>query len=419
MTLLKLEDKDYVTDTPRFPDYPYHEWKRRIDRAQELMKENDVDVLLLFKKEDVRYFFGFQTTHWEFPSIQPAVGVIPAEGEAGLIVPHLVLINAQAYCWTKNIWYQLEPHDVVSQRELPLEIASVIKQMGYGNKNIALEMGYLGHIWIPRPLNDIEALKSELASARFVDGDKVIWGCRMIKSPLEVERIRKAVQVTALSHAAVVEQFRPGMNEMDIGKIIHRVEVESGDFRGDDTTTAASLTANLEKEGICDILAEDDVLITRNDYLKIDLQHRHRGYWADIARCYQFGPMTSEINKIYDLCEEGMRIGESMLKPGIPAKEFHRAVVQPIVDAGLPPLSEAGHGIGMDVHEPPMLTLNNEMLLQEGMVVALEVWVHDSLKRSGGTGVVGIEDEYVITDKGYEQIPGFNRSIRQVAHPFS
>jgi len=125
------------------------------------------------------------------------------------------------------------------------------------------------------------------------------------------------------------------------------------------------------------------------------------------------------VKRCYELCEAGMRAGEAMLRPGVSAKEVHRAAVKPVVDAGLPPISEAGHGIGMDIHEPPMLTLNNYMVLQENMVFALEVWVHDSLKRSGGTGVVGIEDQYVITDKGFEKIPGFDRSIMQVAHPFS
>jgi len=419
MAILQLEPKDYITAAPRYPDFPYAEWKARVDRARELMRENDIDALVMWKREDVRYFFGFQTTHWDLPSLHPAVGIIPVDGEPILIVASLVLINAEAYCWTRNIWYQLEPHDAVSQRTLPLDIANLIKQQGYGKKNIALEMGHLGHIWIPRPLNDIEAFKNALPEARFVDGDKVIWGCRMIKSTLEIERIRQAVRITALCHAAIIEQFRPGMSEMDIGKIIHHVEVDSGDFRGGDTTIAASLTCNLEKEGICDILAEDDVPITRNDYIKVDLQHRHKGYWADIARCFQFGPVTEEVKRCYELCEEGMRAGEAMIRPGVPAKEVHRAAVKPIVDAGLPPITEAGHSIGMDIHEPPMLTINNDMVLQENMVLALEVWVHDSLKRSGGTGVVGIEDQYVVTDKGFEKIPGFDSSIIQVAHPFS
>jgi Xaa-Pro aminopeptidase len=419
MALVKLERTDYVTETPRYPDYPYAEWERRINRAKELMHENEVDAIVVWKRENVRYFFGFQTTQWEFPSLQPGVGIIPTEGEPTLIVPSLLLISAQAYCWTRNIWFQFQEYDTDHQRELPSQIANIIDQMGYGKKNIALEMGYLGHMWIPRPLNDIEAFKNALPHAKFVDGDRVIWGCRMIKSPLEIERIRQAVRVTAQCHAAIVEQFRPGMSEMDIGKIIHQVEVESGDFRGGDTSTAASFACNLEKEGIAEILAEDDVPITKNDYIKVDLQHRHKGYWGDIARCFQVSPATGEAKNCYQLCEEGMRNGEALIRSGVPAKEVYKGAVKPIIDAGLQTLPGAGHGIGMDVHEPPMLTANNEMILQEGMVLALEVWVHGSLKRKGGTGVFAIEDQYVVKDKGYEKIPGFDTSIIQVAHPFS
>ena len=84
---------------------------------------------------------------------------------------------------------QLNPHQPKSQRELPIEIAEVIKEIGCGSKRIALEMGPLGCTWIPRPLNDIEAFKAALPDAKFVDGDKIIWGCRMIKSALEIDRI--------------------------------------------------------------------------------------------------------------------------------------------------------------------------------------------------------------------------------------
>ena len=244
MPLVKLEPRGYITDAPRYPDFPYLEWKRRIDRAQELMKENDVDLLLVFKRENVRYFFGFQTTHWDFPSIQPAVGLIPVEGEPGLVVSSLVLINAQAYCWTRNIWSQGESHDVVSQRALPAEIANDVKQLGYGRKNIALEMGYLGHIWIPRPLNDIESLKEALPGARYVDGDKVIWGCRMIKSPLEIDRIRKSIDAVAAVQAAIAEGYRPGMSEVDLMRVINRARAEQdGMGLGDDAVSLAHFTA--------------------------------------------------------------------------------------------------------------------------------------------------------------------------------
>jgi len=55
---------------PRFPDYPYSEWTARITRARQLMEENGVDCLVLWERENVRYFFGFQTIHWWLKSIQ-------------------------------------------------------------------------------------------------------------------------------------------------------------------------------------------------------------------------------------------------------------------------------------------------------------------------------------------------------------
>jgi len=419
MALVKLEPKDYVTGVPRFPDFPQAEYKRRINRAKELMSENEIDALVVWKRENVRYFFGFQTTHWEIPSLQPAVGIIPLDGEPILIVPDLLWVNAQVFCWTREIRYQPRAHEVPKERALPKEVATVVKEIGCGKKNIALETGPLGCIWIPRPLNDIEAFKNDLPDAKFVDGDKVIWGCRMIKSPLEVDRIRQAVQVITRAHSAIVEKYRPGMTEMDIGKIIHSVEIEAGDFRGGDTTVCDHIICNLEKEGVADCLALDDVMIGKNDYIQADLQHKHRGYWADIARVFQVGPITDRIERNYELCAEGLENAAALVRPGVKVSEIYKAAYKPIGDAGMPVAEMSGHGIGMDIHEPPSIDGTNEMLLQEGMTFAIEVWIFTSLKRNGGEGVFGFEDQYVCTDKGYEKIEGLNKSIIQVSHPIS
>jgi Xaa-Pro aminopeptidase len=77
----------------------------------------------------------------------------------------------------------------------------------------------------------------------------------------------------------------------------------------------------------------------------------------------------------------------------------------------------SGHGIGLDIHEPPSVDETNEMLLEEGMVMSLEVWIFTSYKRHGGEGVFGFEDQYVVTDKGYERIEGLDKRIIQVTHP--
>ena len=106
--------------------------------------------------------------------------------------------------------------------------ATALKEMGYGKANIGLEKGELGNMWIPRPLNDIELLIKSLPDGRFVDGDKVIWGCRMIKSELEVDRLTKAAAIHRQAFQAVIDKYRPGMTEQDIGKILMMSAAENG-----------------------------------------------------------------------------------------------------------------------------------------------------------------------------------------------
>jgi len=420
MSLIKLEPKDFMSEVPSFPDFPYSEYQNRINRVRELMGESDIDVLLLWDREDVRYFFGYQTTHWELPPPHPAVGIISLHRDPIIVPGQITLYNAQAFCWTRDIRYLPSAHEMWQQRALPIDIADIVKEIGCENKNIALEMGatHQGTLWIPRPLNDIEAMKNELPNAKFVDGDKVIWECRMIKSPLEVDRIRQAASVIRRCHAAVVDRFEPGMTEMDVGKIIHHVEVDSGDLRGGDYTLCAHIVCNREKEGVCDCLALDDVTITKDDYLQLDLQHKHKGYWADIARTYQVGPISDETKRGYELCSKGLRDAEAILEPGVKMSALYKAITKPMVDAGVPTFEMGGHGIGMKVHEPPENDAVTDEPLREGVVIAMEAWAFGNFRRDGGIGVIGTENQYACTDKGYEKISGLDESIIQVAHPF-
>ncbi|MFQ5762616.1 MAG: aminopeptidase P family N-terminal domain-containing protein, partial [Candidatus Bathyarchaeia archaeon] len=79
MALIKPEAKGYTFygPQPRFPDFPYSEGKARIDKARELMQKNHIDLLLLWKEEDCRYYTGYNSTHWMWSSIQPMVALIP------------------------------------------------------------------------------------------------------------------------------------------------------------------------------------------------------------------------------------------------------------------------------------------------------------------------------------------------------
>jgi Xaa-Pro dipeptidase len=400
-------------ESPRFPDFPFNEWKSRISKAKELMAENHVDILVIWGKENIRYFFGFQTTHWYMKSTQPAIGIIAFTGEPILIVKDLFKGNAEGLCWVNEIIIQLHPHQPQSQRDLPKEIAGVIKEIGYGNRNIALEMGPLGCMWIPRPLNDIEAFKSALPEANFVNGDSIIWGCRMIKSPLEVDRIIKSVARISAIELAIVEGYRPGMTEVDIMKIISHARAEQeGNRLGDDAVAVESLNCATEKHKFADIMGLEGAIIAKGDFIRFDGSFCYKGYNPDNARKWQIGPITEEIERCYEIIFAAEDEAGRILRPGVRANEVYETMYEPIRSAGFSPIDMGGHGTGLDIHEPPSIDAWNNMPIQEGMTLSIEPWFYSEQE-----GLFGIQDTFVITDKGCMKIEGLRRDIIQVFHP--
>ncbi len=416
MTLIRSEEVGRRYETPPFPDFPKSEWRRRIDSVQERMKEEGIDVLVLWMRENCRYFSGFQSVHW-LTDIHPVIDVIPVEGDPTLIVPELFKCNAEGICWERDIRAQKKPHKLTSIRELPKDVASVVKDRGYESATIGLETGSLGGMWIPRPLSDIEVFKNELPDADFADADRVIWDCRMIKSAFEIERLRRASQDIGRALTRIRDEFRPGMMEKDVQNIwLEEAAMEN--IRGEDSYVGSHIVCGLSKEGMADVLAFDNITIDSDSYLSVDLFQKHKGYILDRARTFQVGSVSKEVEEAHRAVNEGLVNAEEILEPGIKANDIFKAAYEPIAEIGYDELDMAGHGVGYVMHEPPYITEENEMTIKEGMVLSIEPWIWEP-KEQGGIGVIGIQDNYVITDDGYE-ILDENPSIwkYKVAHPF-
>lgn len=418
MTLSRYESGFKFIKTPSFPDVPYEEYVARYSKAQKLMNEKGVDCLVMWNRQNIRYYYGFQTTHFAIPSIQCAIGIIPLKGEPILIVPDFFTGTAETLCWNRNMYMYLNPHQPKSQRELSIDVANLVKEMGYGNKNVGMEKGPLGCMSIPRPLNDIESFISSLPEAKIVDGDGVIWGCRMIKSPLEVDRISISAGYTAAIASALVEDFRPGMTELDLSKIVHTKAASFGTSHlGDSIGLQGSFRASINKEICADLGVSEGASIVKGDYIFYDMYYDYKGYAPDTARMFQVSEVTDEIKRMYDLVYQCEDLVEAALKPGIKTNEIWSIMYEPIRKAKLPVLDMGGHGTGLDTHEPPSIDAWNDMVIQEGMVLSIEPWVYENLKMNGGTGKFGVQDQFLVTKNGCQKLPGYNRDILQVSHP--
>jgi Xaa-Pro aminopeptidase len=411
------EPKGYMLygPEPTIPDIPYAEWKARLEKARNLMRESNIDLLMVASEKNCRYFSGSTHAHWLAPSILPQVVLIPLQGEPVILCGEFFRLTFEAQSWIRDIRGQVDAHQIPHEQEFPREIAATIREMGYGKAAIAIEQGPLGHMYIPRPLNHLIEFMQELPEARFVDGDKVIWGCRMIKSPLEMERLRQASAILRQAYATIVEAYRPGMTEKDVGKVFMHSLVESGA----DWVQSSHISCGAAKEGVFDTMAHfDGVTINKGDCLGIDIVVPYKGYWADNGRVFNVGPASEAFKKTYELAWRAFDAALEIAKPGVRAKEIWNAQAKVMKEAGFEPFEMCGHGIGLDIHEPPVLGYTDETVLQPGMTMELETGVFSGFRRTGGVGMVHYENLLIITERGCEVIDGLRRDIIQVAYQF-
>jgi Xaa-Pro aminopeptidase len=403
--------------TPTLPDIPHAEWQARISRAQSLMDAAAIDLLVLWAEKNVRYFSGFTSIHWSMASIQPLVVLVPASGDPVAITCEFFRSTVEAQSWIRDIRCppNVDPHSEKVIRQFPLDIATEITELGFGSARIALEMGARGDMFIPRPLNDILTFLDALSSAELVDGDGVIWGCREIKSPLEIDRLVTAAAVHRQATAAVAQGYRPGMTEADVGKMFICAAYQAGA----ELVVPGNIMCGAAKEGVADTKHSfDGVTIGRGDYLELDLGVAYKGYWADMARVLNVGPVDDGFARDSELLRTAFEAVVDAARPGLSVRDLQRV----FYEAGgcETPDEMAGHGIGLDIHEPPALTPDSEAVLAAGMTLEVEpFFIRGDWRWRGGGGLFHYENLMIITESGCTPVYSLDPRIIQVAHPIA
>ena len=145
----------------------------------------------------------------------------------------------------------------------------------------------------------------------------------------------------------------------------------------------------------------EDRRLKSGDMLVVDAGFMLEGYASDTARVMSVGQPSSLYESTYKWVIEARHAALSQLKAGVPASAIYHAVRSVYDKAGLPVhIDMVGHGIGLDVHEPPMLSPDNPTILEENMVINVEPWV----TLPDDQGVLTVEDTFLVTKRGWEEL---------------
>lgn len=381
-----------IPTTPAWADFPTDEYEARLRVAQRRMEELRLDVVVMIQRENVEYFSGLQTGHWGSKTFQSGAVVIHQEQDPILVVPDFFNGTADGSSWIKQRRHFTEPH--ARPRGFSLAVIQAIKELGADSGSVGLELGeHLTPAW---NLEDYHAIRDALSNATFSSGADVIWSCRMIKSAREIERMRLITDITDQAVLETRSKLERGMTEEDVAIAASSAMIN----RGADGITFMNIRAGLDRYACADSLPAKRP-IGPGEMLLIDVGGRRRTYTTDVAYVAHIGEPTRRHIEVYDAVIRSHEAALAATRPGVRASEVYWAGINVLKEFGFgKTLDMIGHGIGLDVHEPPMLTPYDDRILEPGMTFAIEPWLYDVTN----LGFFCVEEIVLVTDTGCEVI---------------
>jgi Xaa-Pro aminopeptidase len=234
-----------------------------------------------------------------------------------------------------------------------------------------------------------------------VSAEPLVNRLRRIKSPDELEVMGRAAAIADGTMAAVQERVRPGvtMDEL-VEEVEHQMRV-----RG---SRAPSFTTHVftggERDGLDSRSPTGDAALPPGDSVLFDFGAVLEGYCSDFGRTVFCGEPPAEYRRAYQVMLDAQEAGRQAARPGVPCAEVNRACRAPIEEAGYGPYfrHRMGHGIGLDVHERPFISVEDQTPLEVGMTFTDE----PSIVAPGRVGV-RIEDVVVCEAGGGRKLNAY------------
>ncbi|MDQ7858110.1 MAG: Xaa-Pro peptidase family protein [Armatimonadota bacterium] len=393
---------------PRFADFPREEYVARVRRARALMASAGLDALVVTGKENVIYYTGLLTIGW-ISKHRPLGAIIAHDHDAPLmIVPESLLSVAEESSWIDEV----RPWGGVKVPGAPADpidaFLAGMRELGLTRGRIGMELGYGQRIGMPQA--DVDAFRAALSDATLVDASGVLWAQRMVKSPLEIEAIRRACAATTRAFEVGFGALREGMTERELAGIMLR-ELASTNY----PPGFIMVRSGVEKYRMINVEPFDKPM-RRGDLVIVDAGATYRSYWSDYMRMACIGEPTPEQRRFFAADLASQSAGVAAVRAGVQAGAIFQACQNAIEAHGLSEhaaLERIGHGVGLDVHEPPSLARGSTTVIEEGMVLTVEPIFWD--QPHGRIGNFALEDVLVVTKDGHEVLSRFPKDLYVVA----
>ncbi len=317
-------------------------FKERRNRFAELLAEKKLDAFFFAGVSDLYYLTGFHSDGY--------YGVVSGEG-AWLFVSALLAGQARDSAPGCRI--------VVGKR-LSLAVEKLArrhrwKRIGFDPEQVIYRLGDVLRKKGLRPLpNPLEAL-------------------RILKDREELDLLRRAGRITAQAVEHVMRRLRPGLSERRMARMI-----EEQFYRRGAQGVGFDLIAAVGPHTALPHHRPGETVLTRGRAVLFDVGCRVGAYRSDLTRSFYYGKMPASYRRIHSLVSEAQRAGIEAVRPGTTGGRVDAAARGVIARAGHARafVHSTGHGVGVDIHEPPWIRPHSPDLLAADMILTVEPGVY-------------------------------------------
>jgi len=252
-------------------------------------------------------------------------------------------------------------------------------------------------------LQFLERLGKRIPEAVFTQNQEIIWGQRKVKDVAEIRIMTEAGRLTDLALEALREELSVGVTEHQIA-----AKASFAMMRGGAEAHAFEFTVGSGPRSAYPHASVSDRKIARGDFVVVDIGALYKGYCSDITRTFVAGKPDATKTRIYETVHRSHDAAYDEMKIGASCKEVDTVSRRIIEEAGYGAqyIHSLGHGVGLEIHEPPSVSQRSTEMLEAGNVVSDEpgIYIH-------GDGGVRIEDTVLITVRGPRRLTDFPRGL--------
>lgn len=359
----------------------------RLQRLTEQIVAHGLDGLALVPGPNLFYVSGIHAHMSE----RPIVLFLPADDDPAIILPSLEAMKAREagipddriFDWNDAEGY----HGAFQQACAHLELADYM---------LGVEAFFMRVL-------EMQLLQRYAPGLQIAHAEPALSALRSVKDAAEIAAMEKAIAIAEKALQRIVPRIKVGLSERQIAAMLTQELLASGA----DSIAFGPIVSSGPNSASPHAVPTNRT-IRNGDLLVIDWGVYVDDYPSDITRTLAVGPIDDELRRVYEVVKMANEEARRAARPGVTGRQVDAVAREVIEDAGYGEyfIHRTGHGLGLEIHEPPDMSPVNDKPIAAGNVFTIEPGIY-----LPGRGGVRIEDNMVATADGCRTLTTYGREL--------